>query len=110
MQEVHLFLGEGTIGQGNALGFAPGGRHRILVFVRQPAGAEHDFALATKRAQENGLVEVMLDQGGTFQAESLGSMSAHLIGAYQRAVSLGTGNIVYSQAGEPKSAGPAPNG
>ena len=63
-----------------------------------------------RSAQESGLTDVKLDQGGTFQAESLGSMSAHLIGAYQRAVSLGTGNIVYSQAGEPKSAGPAPNG
>ena len=110
MHEIHLFLGEGTIGEGNALGFAPGGRHRVLIFVRQTPGAAHDFELATKRAQENGLTDVQLDQGGTFQAESLGSMSAHLIGAYQRAVSFGTGIIVYSQAGEPKSAGPAPNG
>ena len=55
--------------------------------------------LATKRAQENGLTDVKLDQGGTFQAESLGSRSAHLIGAYQRAVPLGTGIMVYSQAG-----------
>ena len=61
-----------------------------------------------RSAQESGLTDVKLDQGGTFQAESLGSMSAHLIGAYQRAVSLGTGIIVYSQAGEPKSAGQAP--
>lgn len=66
--------------------------------------------LATKRAQENGLTDVKLDQGGTVQAESLSSISAHLIGAYQRAVSLGTDIMVYSQAGEPKSAGPAPNG
>lgn len=110
MYDVHLFLGEGTIGEGNALGFAPGGRHRILVFVRQPAGAEHDFALATKRAQEHGLTEVQLDQAGTFQAESLDQISAHLIGAYQRALTLGTGIVVYTQAGEPKSAGPTLNG
>lgn len=31
MHEIHLFLGEGTIGEGNALGFAPGGRHRVLM-------------------------------------------------------------------------------
>ena len=108
MQEIHLFLGEGTIGEGNANGFAAGGRHRVIVFVRQAAGSAHDFAAATKRAEECGLVDVNLKEGGTFQPESLGTVPAHLVAAYQRAMSLGTGIIVYSQSGDPRSAEPTP--
>jgi hypothetical protein len=109
MHEIHLFLGEGTIGAGNSLGFEPGGRHRVMLFVRQPAGSDHDFALATKRAEESGLLEVKFEQGGTFQPESIATLSPHLVAAYQRALSAGTGIIVYAQSADPKPAGPAGN-
>ena len=108
MFEVHVFLGEGTVSAGNPLGFKPGGRHRVLVFVRRGAGAEHDLASATRRAEESGLIDVKLEKGGTVQPEALGSLSPHLMGAYQRALKLGTGIIVYRQPLGPDGAATAP--
>jgi hypothetical protein len=100
MCEVHLFRGEATVGHGNSLGYKPGGRHPVIVFSRQPVGSDHDFALATQRAEGGGLLDVTLHRGGTLRVESINSKSVQFGVAYERALSHGFGVIVYSEAVE----------
>src|SRR5688572_5781381 len=97
MYEVHVFRGSATVGAGNTLGYTPGGRHPVIVFSRQPAESESDFALATERAREDGLVDVTLDRGGKLLPESVNSMAPQFASAFESAMSGGFGVIVYRE-------------
>jgi hypothetical protein len=96
--EIHAFQGEATVDHGNTLGYEPGSRHAVIVFSRQPAGSEHDFALAARRARENGLLDVRLDSAGRLRPEALGSKPREFGHAYESALEQGYGVIVYSGA------------
>ncbi|WP_171160115.1 hypothetical protein [Usitatibacter palustris] len=95
MYEVHVFRGKATVGEENSLGYAPGGRHAIIVFSRQARGEDHDFALATERAVDGGLAKVVLDRGGTLLPEAVNSMSPQFGSAFENALDGGFGVIVY---------------
>ena len=95
MYEVHLFRGEGTVGDGNSLGYEAGARHPVIVFSRQPIASEHDFPLAKERAEGAGLLDVDLQRGGTLQVERINS--PQFGDAYERALSSGFAIIVYSE-------------
>ena len=98
MYEVHVFRGEATVGRGNSLGYEPGSRHAVVVLSRQPQGTDHDFALAARRVEESGFLNVDLHRGGNLRVESINSMSAHFGQSYERALAEGVGIIVYSDA------------
>jgi hypothetical protein len=96
MDEVHVFRGEATVDE-NAMGYEPGSRHAVMVFSRQPAGSDHDFALAARRAEENDLREVSLESGGKVRLEAINAMPAEFAQAYGNALELGYAVIVYSE-------------
>lgn len=97
MDEVHAFRGEATLDGEYTLGHAPGSRHAIMVFSRQPAGSDHDFALAARRAEENGLLAVTLESGGRVRPDAVATMPAEFARAYNSALEQGYGVIVYSE-------------
>jgi hypothetical protein len=98
MYEVHAFHGEATVDETNALGYEAGSRHPVIVFSRQDAGSPIDFALAARRAHDNGLHDVSFDDGGKLRPEAITSMPPEFADAYQSALAQGYGVVVYSEA------------
>jgi len=98
MYEVHAFRGEATIGgEYSVEGHEPGTRHAVIVFSRQQQGSDLDFALAARRAHDNGLLDVSFDDGGRLRAEAIGSMPPEFADAYRAALEQGYGVVVYSE-------------
>ncbi len=99
MYEVHAFRGEATLGSGYSfdLEHEPGTRHAVIVFSRQAPGSDLDFALAARLAQENGLVDVVFDDGGKLRPEAIESMPQEFANAYHAALEKGYGVVVYSE-------------
>lgn len=97
MYEIHAFRGEATIGgEYSAEGHEPGTRHAVIVFTRQEAGSELDFALAARRAHDNGLLDVSFDDGGRLRPEAIPSMPPEFADACRAALEQGYGVVVYS--------------
>ncbi len=97
MYEVHAFRGEATVDAANTLGYEAGSRHAVIVFSRQEPGSELDFALAARRAHENGLLDVSFDDGGRLRPEAINAMAPEFTNAYQTALAQGYGVVIYSE-------------
>ena len=97
MYEVHAFRGEATFDATNTHGYEAGSRHAVIVFSRQEPGSELDFALAARRARENGLLDVSFDDGGKLRPEAINAMPPAFANAYQSALAQGYGVVTYSE-------------
>jgi hypothetical protein len=97
MHEVHAFRGEATIGGEYSFGYEPGTRHAVIVFSRQDSGSDLDFALAARRAHDNGLLDVVFDDGGKLKPEAIDAMPTEFANAYRSALEQGYGVVVYSE-------------
>jgi hypothetical protein len=97
MYEVHAFRGEATVDGANSHGYEAGSRHAVIVFSRQEPGSELDFALAARRAHDNGLLDVSFDDGGRLRPEAIKAMPPEFADAYQAALAQGYGVVIYSE-------------
>jgi hypothetical protein len=93
MHEVHVFAGSAASLSEETTGYPAGERHALLVFLRQPAGSDHDWAAAEALVAAESWADVSLDRGGTIGPSStLGGMT----GMYDAAMANGGSIIIYS--------------
>ena len=60
--ELHVFLATAEAKNSEAAGCAPGERHSLLIFCRQPEGEEGDRPLARKSASAAGWTAIKLER------------------------------------------------
>jgi hypothetical protein len=95
MYEIHLFLGTASAGKENKFAYAPGERHAVLVFSRQPIGTEHDWQFAASHLEGAGWTHIELQRAKNMDAPNLNTDPTFST-AYEKALAQGGTVIVYT--------------
>lgn len=74
---------------------AQGQHHPMLIFLRQPAHAEHDLGGAAAVAEKAGWTEVDITKAGTLPPDAGEQMEGPIRLAYAAAVEAGEGLMVF---------------
>jgi hypothetical protein len=91
---IHIFRAEATASPGNAT-YRPGARHALMVFVRQPAEAEYDWANAELVTLEMGWEDVVISRAGTLNLQPATTDDV-LNHAHRDAAANGSSIVVYA--------------
>lgn len=67
----------------------------MLIFHRQAAGTEHDWAQAEAGAADAGWTEVSIQRAGILNSESLNGKDTEFRDAFEYALHGGCGLVVY---------------
>lgn len=92
--EIHMFTAQATASPGNDR-FTAEARHAMLVFVRQPVGAEYDHDNARKVVEETGWENVVIDKAGKLAAKPI-TNDPTLKTAHREAAEKGISIVVYA--------------
>jgi hypothetical protein len=104
--EVHLFM---AVARAASTGRYPAGEHHpMLVFVRQRAGDDHDWAAAELVALRGGWTEIDFTKAGILPPEAADQPEEPFRSCYAEAVAQGSSIMVYETVVQPKPQGKTP--
>ena len=82
-------------------GFAAGELHPLLIFLRQPPGANHDTPAAAAAASKAGWTRIDVTKAGTLPEDAGASMADPVRAAYVSAVEGGAGVMAFDAVVKP---------
>lgn len=97
MYEIHAFFATAYATIESSGAYRPTDRHRMLAFLRQSAGINHDWALAESWINKAGWAKVKFERAGTLNPEFVSGKADYLVRAFESAMHNGFGFVVYEE-------------
>lgn len=98
--EVHMFS---AVARASARtpGRTPGHHHPLLIFVRQPAGSDHDLAAAAATAAAQGWDEVDITRAGTLPPDVETQIQEPVRSVYLATLAQGRAMVAFDAVVQP---------